>query len=437
MNNNSRHARSQNQATQNHHHNGHMHRSRNTRQPRQGARSSTSSSHHQNSRLAISSHHQNNNSTAHTRQVHHARKTQSQDNCENPLCYSYLVAIVSSILVVTGLYLTLTRLDLRYLYLSLAGFLFVLFGACLYCVGTLKGNQSPTRKFSALPQQFVSSTSSQSNNQHQPPRSTLLLTNRHMMLNDGGSTLNSNSELSVAIDGSEDTSQLIRSSQSNQPPLSTAVSLIPNISQENTRIEGQSSSQNQNQPSNFDFFQAQKSTSSNDPRTAHQVLKSLTDITNEQTKNEQDLIKESFSQPTNNHDQISSTNASKNVRDGINTSVQVNTTDAEQHIGCSSKFISSSSSNQEQSLVAIQAVPQHPKTSEETNIDMDQDNVDSANCVVDNQARIRPTRQGNLRRTLVMGLSGEQEVIEIDEDDIDKMSIMPPPYESLKPRDKI
>lgn len=40
-------------------------------------------------------------------------------------------------------------------------------------------------------------------------------------------------------------------------------------------------------------------------------------------------------------------------------------------------------------------------------------------------------RPANLRRTLVRGLSGEQEIIEIDEEDLDNMSILPPPYESI------
>lgn len=40
-------------------------------------------------------------------------------------------------------------------------------------------------------------------------------------------------------------------------------------------------------------------------------------------------------------------------------------------------------------------------------------------------------RPANLRRTLVRGLSGEQEMIEIDEEDLDNMSILPPPYESV------
>jgi len=36
-----------------------------------------------------------------------------------------------------------------------------------------------------------------------------------------------------------------------------------------------------------------------------------------------------------------------------------------------------------------------------------------------------------MRRTLVMGLSGEEEVIEINEEDLDEMSDLPPPYESI------
>lgn len=66
----------------------------------------------------------------------------------------------------------------------------------------------------------------------------------------------------------------------------------------------------------------------------------------------------------------------------------------------------------------------------------DNDNVPSS---ITNQ---RPTRERKestdnrahraaLRRTLVMGLSGEEEVIEINEEDLDNMSVLPPSYESI------
>jgi len=45
-------------------------------------------------------------------------------------------------------------------------------------------------------------------------------------------------------------------------------------------------------------------------------------------------------------------------------------------------------------------------------------------------------RTPNLRRTLVMGLSGEEEMIEIDEEDLDNMSILPPSYDSITTPDR-
>lgn len=40
-------------------------------------------------------------------------------------------------------------------------------------------------------------------------------------------------------------------------------------------------------------------------------------------------------------------------------------------------------------------------------------------------------RAAHLRRTMVLGLSGEEEMIEIDEDDLDNESVLPPSYESI------
>lgn len=40
-------------------------------------------------------------------------------------------------------------------------------------------------------------------------------------------------------------------------------------------------------------------------------------------------------------------------------------------------------------------------------------------------------RNVHLRRTLVMGLGGEEELMEIDEEDLDNMSILPPSYDSI------
>lgn len=59
------------------------------------------------------------------------------------------------------------------------------------------------------------------------------------------------------------------------------------------------------------------------------------------------------------------------------------------------------------------------------------DATDSAAVRKNVSSSSRQQRQANLRQTLVMGLGGEEEMIEIDEDDLDNMSILPPPYESI------
>lgn len=54
--------------------------------------------------------------------------------------------------------------------------------------------------------------------------------------------------------------------------------------------------------------------------------------------------------------------------------------------------------------------------------------------VSDPQSPVSPNtnkRPINSRRTLVMGLSGQEELIEIDEEDLDEMSILPPSYDSI------
>lgn len=73
-------------------------------------------------------------------------KSSATSECNLSICYSYMLAAISSIMVVVGIYLSLTRFNLNYLYLSLAGLMLVALGACLYCIGRIQLNRKARRK---------------------------------------------------------------------------------------------------------------------------------------------------------------------------------------------------------------------------------------------------------------------------------------------------
>lgn len=255
---------------------------------------------------------------------------QADNNCENPLCFSYLIAILSSLLVVSGLYLSLTKLDLRFLYLSLAGLLSVFFSACLFCIGRLKTNQKSRRKPTSLPENFVLGHSRQQQQlqpTRPPPQPALLLTNTQLGLDE------------------------------NQPP------------RENNIANGELS------------------------------------VTIDANPSPQE-------QQTDSSHLSSDNGAAQNL---INV-------DDEPQVAAEQEESEPEHSDEQASVRIAPSAPLPDSTA---------DTVDSPQV-----SSRRTARPANMRRTLVMGLSGEQEIIEINEDDLDNMCVMPPSYESLEPNNK-
>ena len=56
--------------------------------------------------------------------------------CNSQICCSYLLALVSSALVVAGVYISLWKWNRIWLILSVSGMVLILFGACMYYCGT-------------------------------------------------------------------------------------------------------------------------------------------------------------------------------------------------------------------------------------------------------------------------------------------------------------
>lgn len=65
-------------------------------------------------------------------------------NCNTQICCSYFMALLSSGLVVAGVYLSIVMWDRLWLTVSLFGLMLVFVGACLYCCGT----RALSRKYS-------------------------------------------------------------------------------------------------------------------------------------------------------------------------------------------------------------------------------------------------------------------------------------------------
>lgn len=64
------------------------------------------------------------------------RRRSCCSSCNSQIVCSYLIALISSILVVSGVYLAVTQWNRIWLIISVSGFLLTLFGSCLYYCGT-------------------------------------------------------------------------------------------------------------------------------------------------------------------------------------------------------------------------------------------------------------------------------------------------------------
>lgn len=375
---------------------------------------------------------------------------QSDDECFSSICYSYLIAIVSSFLVVLGIYLSLTKFNIRYLYISLVGLLIEAISACIYCVSNIHSSKLARRK----------------------QRVNLQESHGARTDRDGGNNLsNLTRQQEIAT---------ITDILNNRTLTTTNDVANANDSSAITNDNGLESAQNDRQINPL--------VTQNDPQTSSSEIQQLNSVNNElpdQVNISIPAMEES--QQDDQIDSVLSSTSTQNTSSKLlpkrsnssdspdNPSSLASSDNNQNHSAsnqCSSNMVSlihvSTSNSENDTDVALNSVLGDPtqKTKMEPQSSNSTDNPEQAsNPPIDlinldhensrgysNPSAALPATEpsvprrnvsktnhnrANLRRTLVMGLSGEEEMIEIDEDDLDNMSILPPTYESIaadKPR---
>lgn len=377
----------------------------------------------------------------------------------------------------------MTRFNIRYLYISLVGLLFEAIGACGYCLSNIQTNTSARRKTTINSNDFIHlSANNNSGNsllynqthrtsipssdqpnvqQRQPPSGgTIILSNGTLtgrtsmdgavLSNQNANNDESGSATIVIEDASAGpnlsnprTDQATDVTQSAENRDNVDSSNIPSSNENSITILA---SNNPNQVSSVtqfnelpknQVFQAGSAGETSDFSSATSLLG------NHRAQEEE----ESEAQNENRHQLIAA--------DGEPVLTQVNISQISDKASSSSSSASNSGNHQIIDIAKIQAAaPQRTciadgrptnrdhnhqtKPLQNSDLNSSPPHSHTSNLIpsdASDSAAVRKTaarqRQANLRRTLVMGLGGEEEMIEIDEDDLDNMSILPPPYESI------
>lgn len=331
---------------------------------------------------------------------------QSPD-CSLSICYSYLIAIFSSFLVVLGIYLSLTKFNAHFLYISLAGLLIEATGACIYCLSNIHKSKLARRK--------QTNNLSIENDNQQPIRQREVTTMTNMLNN---RTLNQSAINSSTAQTNE---------QRNNPSIHG-----PSCSRDNNNSAQQGNQINRPSTDSNSSIETLGS-----PVSANQAERPVIENSNEQlpkTQSCQNGVTESpiITSPNDTHDNHAiETSINSPQLDNRQPGDQTSSTEiAEPLQSLTQVCADESTGGDETDLINLQRPPA----------------VSSGGLQVTNDSQaprrqVAPSnhhghRAANIRRTLVMGLSGEEEVIEIDEEDLDNMSILPPSYESIATNSK-
>lgn len=422
----------------------------------------------------------------------------SETNCTTTICYSYLIAITSSFLVVLGFYLSITKFNALYLYISLVGFSIVAISACLYCISNIRTSKLSRRKQRVNSDEFILGNGIGASNdltnlgldrRQETNTVTHILTNRTLISNDNTNTSNNqnilNSSAIINIDNNNENAQVDRSNDQHLPTRSTNDNPITTIDQMNNQGEPHLNSEetldsisvrvnNDQQVSSDNPGDDQNNSTTTSlsivESTSLKVLPNIqsclnTTICNDLTKNNNnntncdsrnkvDAVNGLILQIEQNHpgelittqtvnDLPSETNNNRTNESGVlddNNVVKTknSTNELERSIMLLANERSDASSNNTNSVETNNTTNEiSSPTLNETNSDLINLQQETTNLSGEPQVAKRKSknqhgqRPANLRRTLVMGLSGEEEIIEIDEEDLDNMSILPPSYESI------
>lgn len=390
------------------------------------------------------------NSSIHPQQrSSYPQDRQRPTGCSLVICYSYLIAIFSSFLVVLGIYLSLTKFNARFLYLSLAGLSIEALGACLYCINNI--HKSKLAQYKQTTDDFnlesnevsspnaaipVSQRPSMSRQQQQARNLTHILMNR---------TLNQSAippDDSISRDnGRRPPANLtsptdVQSTSGNPQPSSSSNDHQPFGNRRSDDLQHEASADNQTlyQDALSHSFELEATTNDNEqlPRSDQPTCQDSTDNSNALATSQSRKLSEQTQHDPNQNDNDAPGSHDNSAQLGKEISGQPATDSESRPYAIDQVDLTSqqtvappATEEQHQAIDAPQAIargslsPTSSQASESSN----------------SHGRNRNSRHSNVRRTLVMGLSGEEEVIEIDEEDLDNMSILPPSYESIATAD--
>lgn len=414
---------------------------------------------------------------------------QSSNDCAISMCYSYLIAIFSSFLVVLGIYLSLTRFNVHYLYISLLGLSTVAIGACTYCIGNIRSSQLAKRKQRVNYTPELISDNSQSNigrindnPTRQQQITTRALSNNHTsnlalessqvatnlnVVNENNGTL-SDQQLSTLSEPQANSlneratiSNTVQNDNLDLRNENAIIVISPQINQQADQVDSDDRAGSTHETSQLERLSI-SSRSPQSPETVSEDFLSSTGL----LENQVSLSEQRHSEPS--HDRATGNGDKSNAlyQPVAHASSQLDSSPSDINNlekngpSCSMTENASPSGENPQSANDNESAPSAnlvDVTFEDTSIDQDAPSQGTSaepstdlinlqhqpksNCGLlmtgneEHQVTRRRAqnheRNANLRRTLVMGLSGEEEMIEIDEDDLDNMSIPPPSYDSV------
>lgn len=396
------------------------------------------------------------------------RSHMSANNGRASIFYSYLIAIISSFLVVLGIYLSLTRFNFQFLYISFIGFMIETIGACIYCVSRIHASKLARRKQRIDSDEFILTTGGNidNNNHHainngtnlsrqqaqNPTTVTHILTNRALSnqtneangrqsnsIENSNNNNNTNNENISIENHSANPTAIQPETQSNSPPSMTnslarderQTSLVDELSTTEQLTNGGEVPTSSDSPAVVELNKQTTNSADNLQLPVNLVPEaSEPDSVGELPKKNESCqesqatsiaIPNNLSSPESpstssaNHahvtipveqqQTINDNRLEKNPVDKVDIGTIVNDANDTNDLIISSRQIISGG-------LAISEPDLEPQVVRRLNVPSQQ-------------------RPSNVRRTLVMGLGGEEEYIEIDEEDLDNMSILPPPYESI------
>ena len=403
--------------------------------------------------------------TNHTRRQHHSNRAHHHrnhrgytepislalinhdrpSNCSSSIFYSYLIAIISSFLVVLGIYLTLTRFEAHFLYISLVGLLIEATSACIYCLSNIRKSRLARRK--QTDDFFLENNQPIRHHNHRQQIRTVthILSNR-TLTNQSPSAITNDNNTSRTISPSTAQENGIRDNTSVGVLTEHMVSNGHANSIELSRPDHDSGAPQQARHLQFDHADLNQALLSNQQATnsLQQLpknqncydLPNLSDVT-------QTIINTSQHDNNGNNDEAM-TSAEPPYAYPSDPRVPIETLSSVgedfQVPTAPTRLLTITSGHDETDLIDLQQQSPIASTSRQLEVTNDPQPVEgpmtreesaSAEPAGGRRRRRQQQRAANFRRTLVMGLSGEEEVIEIDEEDLDNMSILPPSYESV------